>query len=463
MTAPLWTAEELRAATGGTCPDGLTVTAVGIDSRAAAPGELFVALRDARDGHDFAADALARGAAAAMVDRDPPGVAPDAPLLRVADTLRGLQALGAAGRARSAARIAAITGSVGKTTTKEMLRHGLSALAPTHAAAASYNNHWGLPLTLARMPRKAAYGVLEIGMNHRGEIAPLARLARPHVAAITTVEAAHIGHLGSIEEIAEEKADIMEGLAPGSTVVLPRDSAMFGLLAARAEKAGLRICGFGGSAEAEARLLSYEGGAEDGLAEIGFAGARHRLRLAAPGRHLALNATAALAVAAALGADPAAFAAALEGFRPGAGRGGRITLDLPGGTALLIDDSYNGQPPAVRAGLGVLAAQRGTRRIAVLGDMRELGEYGPALHAGLLPDVLAAADVVFCCGALMRGLFDALPEDRRGAHRESSDELAPLVRQAVRPGDVILVKGSLASRMAVVVRALTSAREGAHS
>lgn len=464
MTAPLWTAEELRAATGGTCPDGLTVTAVGIDSRAVGPGELFVALRDVRDGHDFAADALARGAAAAaMVDHDPPGVAPGAPLLRVADTLRGLQALGAAGRARSAARIAAITGSVGKTTTKEMLRHGLSALAPTHAAVASYNNHWGLPLTLARMPREAAYGVLEIGMNHRGEIAPLARLAQPHVAAITTVEAAHIGHLGSIEEIAEEKADIMEGLAPGSTVVLPRDSAMFGRLAARAEKAGLRICGFGGSAESEARLLSYEGAPEEGLAEIGFGGARHRLRLAAPGRHLAVNATAALAVASALGADPAAFIAALEGFRPGAGRGGRITLGLPGGTALLIDDSYNGQPPAMRAGLGVLAAQRGTRRIAVLGDMRELGEYGPALHAGLLPDVLAAADMVFCCGALMRGLFDALPEDRRGAHRESSDELAPLVRQAVRPGDVILVKGSLASRMAVVVRALTSAREGAHS
>ncbi|WP_159998964.1 UDP-N-acetylmuramoyl-tripeptide--D-alanyl-D-alanine ligase [Roseomonas sp. 18066] len=474
MTTPLWTSAELRAATGGTCPDGLAITAVGIDSRATGPGELFVALRDARDGHDFVADALARGASAALVDRDPPGVAADAPLLRVAETLDGLQALGAASRARSTARIAAITGSVGKTTTKEMLRHGLSALAPTHAAVASYNNHWGLPLTLARMPRDAAYGVLEIGMNHRGEIAPLARLASPHVAAITTVEAAHIGHLGSLEEIAEEKADIMQGLAAGSPVVLPRDSASFPTLARRAAEAGLDVITFGADADADYRLLDYRGAPESGAAFLSVRGERVTLALAAPGRHLAVNALCAIAVAESLGADRAAFLAALEEFRPGAGRGGRVVLDLPGGSALLIDDSYNGQPPAMRAGLGVLGAQRpgpGGRRIAVLGDMRELGEHGPALHASLLPDVLAAADMVFCCGALMRGLFDALPENRRAAHRDSSDELAPLVRQAVRPGDVILVKGSLGSRMAVVVRALTSAlpgplpaaREGAHS
>ncbi|HWX46698.1 MAG TPA: UDP-N-acetylmuramoyl-tripeptide--D-alanyl-D-alanine ligase [Roseomonas sp.] len=462
MTAPLWTAAELHDATGGTCPEDVAVTGVGIDSRSVAPGELFVALRDIRDGHDFVADALARGAACAMVDHDPPGLAPNAPLLRVGHTLSGLAALGAAGRARSDARIAAITGSVGKTTTKEMLRQGLGALGPTHAAVASYNNHWGLPLTLARMPRDMAYAVLEIGMNHRGEIAPLARLARPHVAAITSVEAAHIGHLGSIEEIAQEKADIIVGLEPGSTVVLPRDNAMFPRLSARAVAAGMRVLGFGADASAEARLLAYVGGAEEGRAEIGFAGQRYVLHLAAPGRHLAMNATAALAVAASLGADPAAFVAGLDGFRPGAGRGGRITLKLPGGTALLIDDSYNGQPPAMRAGLGVLAVQQGTRRIAVLGDMRELGSYGPALHAGLLPDVLASADLVFCCGPLMRALYDALPEKRRGAHRESSEELAPLVREAVRPGDVILVKGSLGSRMAAVVRALT-AREGAPS
>lgn len=463
----LWTAAELRAATGGTAPDGLDIQAIGIDSRAAGPGELFVALRDVRDGHDFVADALARGASGAMVDRDPPGAATDAPLLRVRDTLAGLTALGAAGRARSTARIAAVTGSVGKTTTKEMLRHGLSALGATHAAVASYNNQWGVPLTLARMPRDVAYGIIEIGMNHRGEIAPLARLARPHVAAITTVEAAHIGHLGSIEEIAEEKADIMAGLEPGSPVILPRDSTMFPRLARRAAEAGLVVTSFGADAASEVRLLDYRGAAESGAAEIALQDSRFTLQLAAPGRHLALNALAAVATAAALGAEPAAFVAALAGFRPGAGRGGRVTLELAGGTALLIDDSYNGQPPAMRAGLGVLAAQPAARRIAVLGDMRELGDHGPALHESLLPDVLAAADMVFCCGALMRGLYDALPESRRGAHRESSEDLAPLVRQAVRPGDVILVKGSLGSRMAVVVKALTSARggarEGAHS
>jgi UDP-N-acetylmuramoyl-tripeptide--D-alanyl-D-alanine ligase len=474
MTLPLWTSAELRDATGGRCADGLAIAAVGIDSRATGPGELFVALRDARDGHDFVADALARGASAALVDRDPPGVAASAPLLRVGDSLEGLRALGAAGRARSQARIAAVTGSVGKTTTKEMLRHGLAALAPTHAAVASYNNHWGLPLTLARMPRDAAFGVLEIGMNHRGEIAPLARLARPHVAAITTVEAAHIGHLGSLAEIAEEKADIMLGLPPGAPVVLPRDSASFPALARRAADIGLQVVTFGADPAADYRLLDYRGAPEAGEALLSLRGTRATLALAAPGRHLAVNALCAIAVAEALGADRAGFLAALAAFRPGAGRGGRVALDLAGGTALLIDDSYNGQPPAMRAGLGVLGSQvpgPGGRRIAVLGDMRELGEHGPALHASLLPDVLAAADMVFCCGALMRGLFDALPENRRAAHRDSSEELAPLVRQAVRPGDVILVKGSLGSRMAAVVRALTSAptgtlpaaREGAQS
>ena len=460
MTAPLWTAAELRAATGGTAPEDLLVTRIGIDSRATGPGELFVALRDARDGHDFVADALARGAAGALVDRDPPGVAADAPLLRVTDTLAALADLGRAGRARSAARFIAVTGSVGKTTTKEMLRHGLSALGATHAAVASYNNHWGLPLTLARMPRDAAYGVLEIGMNHRGEIAPLARIARPHVALITTVEGAHIGHLGSLEEIAEEKADILQGLLPGGVAVLPRDAAMYPRLAARA--AGLRMISFGASEQADARLLGYQGSPEEGVAELLVEGRRHSLPLGAPGRHLAMNALAATAAAVALGVPAEQFVAALSGFRPGAGRGARLPIPVAaGGTALLFDDSYNGQPPAMHAALSVLATQQAPRRIAVLGDMRELGDFGPALHMGLRDDLLAAADLVFCCGPLMRPLYESLPEARRGAHAEDSTALAPLVRDALRDGDVVLVKGSLGSRMAVVVGALKAVPEGA--
>ncbi|GGG16445.1 UDP-N-acetylmuramoyl-tripeptide--D-alanyl-D-alanine ligase [Caldovatus sediminis] len=455
MTGPLWTADELRAATGGTLAGEAAAGGVSIDSRQIRPGELFVALRDARDGHDFVADALARGAACAMVDREPPGVAPGAPLLRVADTLAGLAALGAAGRARSGARVVAVTGSVGKTTTKEMLRHALSACGATHAAEASHNNHWGVPLTLARLPREAAFAVVEIGMNHRGEIAPLARLARPHAAVITAVAPAHIGHLGSLEAIADEKADILAGLEPGGSAILPRDTPLFLRLAAAAARCGARVVGFGESPEAEARLLSYAGTAEAGRAELDLHGRRLRLDLAAPGQHMAMNALAALAACAALGADPGLAAAALSGFGAVAGRGMRLTLHLAGGTALLLDDSYNASTASIRAGLAVLAAQPARRRIAVLGDMRELGAYGPALHAELAPDAAAAADLVFCCGPLMRHLYDALPAERRGGHQPDSERLAPVVRDALRPGDAVLVKGSLGSRMKVVVEALT--------
>jgi UDP-N-acetylmuramoyl-tripeptide--D-alanyl-D-alanine ligase len=455
---PLWTADALRAATSGTLAGEANVTGVAIDSRAVQPGDLFVALRDARDGHDFVPAALAQGAACAMVDHAVDGV----PLLMVADTLAGLAALGAAGRARSHARIVAVTGSVGKTTTKDMLRHGLAGFGATHAAVASYNNQWGLPLTLARMPEAAAYGVLEIGMNHRGEIAPLAKLAAPHAAVITQIGAAHIGHLGSLDEIAAEKADILAGLAPGGVAVLPRDSEFFPMLAARAAGAGATVLSFGEHAEADIRLLSAECGPLSSDAAISVRGTRLDLAIGAPGRHLVLNALAATGGAVALGADAARFVQALAGFRPGAGRGARVALPLAdGGEALLLDESYNGQPPAMRAALAVLGTQQAARRIAVLGDMRELGEHGPALHVALLPDVAGNADLVFCCGPLMRGLFDALPAGQRGAHAETSEALAPLVRDALRAGDVVLVKGSLGTRMAAVVGALKAQR--AHS
>jgi UDP-N-acetylmuramoyl-tripeptide--D-alanyl-D-alanine ligase len=453
MTTPLWTATELRDATSGALAEEPVVTGIAIDSRAIQPGDLFVALRDARDGHDFVPAAFAKGAAVALVDQDASG----GPLLRVADTLAGLAALGAAGRTRSTARIAAITGSVGKTTTKDMLRHGLGSFGATHAAVASYNNHWGLPLTLARMPRGTEYGVLEIGMNHRGEIAPLARLARPHVVAITQIGAAHIGHLGSLGDIAAEKADILEGLGAGGVAVLPRD-AFFDEISARARGLGASVIGVGEDEAADARLVSAECGPLSSTAEVTLHGQALHLAIGAPGRHLVLNALTALATAAALGVDAARFAEALSSFRPGAGRGARVPFPVLGGEALLLDESYNGQPPAMRAALAVLGTQQAARRIAVLGDMRELGDFGPALHEGLLPDVVGNADLVFCCGPLMRRLYDALPETLRGAHADTSEELAPLVRDAVRAGDVVLVKGSLGTRMAAVVGALKSQR-----
>lgn len=448
----LWTSAELRAATGGTLAAEVAVAGVSIDTRSIAPGDLFVALRDARDGHDFVADALAKGAAAALVDRDPPGVAPEAPLLRVADTLAGLTALGAAARARSAARFAGVTGSVGKTTTKEMLRTALSASGTTHAADASYNNQWGVPLTLARTPRDAAFAVIEIGMNHPGEIAPLARLARPHVAVITAVEAAHIGHMGSLEAIAREKASIAEGLEPGGTAVLPAESPLLPIL--REAASGARVVTFGEGGEAHA--LGIAADAEGSDIEAMIAGRRIAYRLGTPGLHMARNSIAALAAVAALGADVAAGAARLAGFRAMPGRGDRRRIATPdGGSALLLDEAYNGQPPSMRAALALLKLLPGRRKIAVLGQMGELGDFAEAEHAALAAHLREAADLVFACGPLMRHAVAALPPAMVGAWTASVTDLAPVVRDAVRDGDTILVKGSLATGMKTVVRALT--------
>jgi UDP-N-acetylmuramoyl-tripeptide--D-alanyl-D-alanine ligase len=445
---PLWTEADLVAATGAR-PAGFDATGVSIDTRTLAPGDLFIALRGERDdGHAHVAEALAKGAAGAMVHREVTG----GPLLHVTDTLVGLHALGGFARARCAGRVVAVTGSVGKTTTKEMLRVILGAFGPTHAAEASHNNHWGVPLTLARLPPTAAFAVVEIGMNHAGEIAPLARLARPHVAVITAIGSAHIGHLGTIEAIADEKAAIMSGLVSGGVAVLPGDSPMLPRLLARAGEAAVRR--FGTGADADARLLDIAVDAEgsDVTARIGRA--EVRFRLGAPGKHMAMNALAALAAADALGLDLQRAAAALETFAPIGGRGARRHVPLPGGEILLLDESYNASPAAVRAALEVLALQPAKRRIVVLGDMLELGAEGPREHSGLAPSIASVADLVFTCGPLMRLLHDSLPDRIRGVHTEDSAALAPAVAAAMRPGDVVLVKGSLGSRMVRVVQAL---------
>ncbi|HEX5327103.1 MAG TPA: UDP-N-acetylmuramoyl-tripeptide--D-alanyl-D-alanine ligase [Acetobacteraceae bacterium] len=446
---PLWTALDLLEATGGTMPAPFAAAGVSIDSRTLAPGDLFIALHgEAGDGHDHVEAALAKGAAGAMVDRDSAGET----LLRVDDTLAGLTRMGGYGRARFTGRLVAVTGSVGKTTTKEMLRTILAARAPTHAAVASYNNQWGLPLTLARLPPDAAFCVAEIGMNHAGEIEPLARLAAPHVAVITTIERAHIGFLGSIEAIADEKAAILRGLQPGGIAVLPADSALFPRLHAAAAQA--RVVTFGTDIAADACLETVEADAEGTDMRARVNGETIRVRIAAPGRHMAMNATAALAAAAALGIRPAAAAAALHGFAPVTGRGARRRIEVPGGDALLLDESYNGNGASMRAALSVLRLQPARRRIAVLGDMLELGEYGPAEHIGLAAEVAASADLLFACGPLMRLLYDSVPQAMRGGHAANAAALAELVGPTIRPGDVILVKGSLGNGMKLVVAAL---------
>ncbi len=446
----LWSAHDLAAATGGIVSIPFAARGVSIDSRTQTQGDLFVALRGENgDGHAHVADAFARGAAGAMIHAEVAGGGPGAgPVLRVADTLAGLTALGRFGRARFGGRLVAVTGSVGKTTVKEMLRTILAAEAPTHAASASHNNHWGVPLTLARLPPGARFCVAEIGMNHAGEIEPLARLARPHVALITAIAAAHIGHLGSLEAIADEKAAILRGLEPGGVAVLPGDSVHIARLRRAAGDSGVLTFGETG----DARLIAAEGDASgsDVLAEA--FGAHLAFRLPAPGRHMAVNAVAAIAAASALGVAPARAAAALAGFAPLAGRGARRPLLR--GAATLLDESYNASAPSVAAALEVLTLIPARRRIAVLGDMRELGCHAETEHLSLAGPVERTIDLLYACGAQMRRLFDAIPEGRRGEHAADSATLAPLVVAAVRPGDAVLVKGSLASRMNLVVRAL---------
>jgi UDP-N-acetylmuramoyl-tripeptide--D-alanyl-D-alanine ligase len=449
----LWTEHELAEATGGELPVPFDANGVSIDTRTLAEGDLFVALLgEGRDGHAFVADALAKGAAGAMVHAD---VAPAAPVLRVDDTLAALARLGGFARARFGGRVVAVTGSVGKTTTKEMLRTALSAYGPAHAAAASYNNHWGLPLTLARTPRAARFCIAEIGMNHAGEIEPLARLARPHVAVITTIAKAHVGHLGSIEAIADEKAAIMRGLEPGGIAVLPADSPQLPRLLAAAS--GITVMTFGIDPAADVRLLDAEADADGSVLRVSIVGREASLRLNAPGRHMAMNALAALAAVASLGLDPDQAVAALQEFVPLAGRGSRREVAIPGGSFLLLDESYNGNGASIRAALDVLRLQPARRRIAVLGDMLELGAEGPAEHAGLADAVNRSSDCLFTCGPLMQKLFDAVPHSKRGAHAADSKALAPIIAATIKSGDAVLVKGSSGSAMRRIIDTIEAA------
>ena len=429
-----WTADDLIAATGGAMRTLFGATGISIDTRTLQPGDLFVALKGEHgDGHAHVAAAMAKGAAGAMVQRDLPGAT-----LLVHDTLDALWGLGRFARARFGGRVVAITGSVGKTTVKEMLRTVLSAAGPTHAAPASYNNQWGVPLTLARLPADAAYCVAEVGTNHPGEISPLSRLVRPHVAVITAVEAAHIGHFGSLAAIADEKSAIGDGLLPAGIAVVPADSPLLGRLAVRAARTD--TFGWAQVAEMQADAAGTDVTAQVENRTIAF-------RVNAPGRHMVLNALAALTAANALRVDGAA---AMAQFRPGAGRG--LLRELPGDIRLL-DESYNANGASVRAALAVLAAMPG-RRVAVLGDMLELGSFAAAEHASLAPDVAASADLLFSCGPLMRRLFDAMPAELRGAHAADSATLALIVAREAMAGDSILVKGSLGSRMSAIVQAL---------
>jgi UDP-N-acetylmuramoyl-tripeptide--D-alanyl-D-alanine ligase len=458
----LWTQAELSASFGAAPSNPLStaVNGVSIDSRTLEAGDLFFAIRgDAHDGHDHVARAFEAGAAAAVISRErAPQLAALGPAFVVEDTLKAMERLGVAARARSKAKIVVVTGSVGKTTAKEMLRAMLTACGATHASAASYNNHWGVPLTLARMPADARFGVFEMGMNHAGEIAPLTRMARPHVALVTTIAPVHIEHLGSIEAIADAKAEIFLGLQPRGTAVLNRDAPQFERLAKAAASRNARVLGFGRGADCDAQLLEVE--ATEGGSRVRARVLAHELpfELGAPGVHMAQDALGALLVAGALGADLEACAAALRRFSPQKGRGERFLLPTPDGLATIIDESYNANPASMRAALALLAAAKPGpkgRRIAVIGDMLELGPKAAAMHAELAADLSASkVDLLFGAGPLTRALYEAAPASMRAAWTERSSDLTDEVARALRGGDIAMVKGSNGSRMGPLVSAL---------
>ena len=462
MTA-LWTIDDMAAAMhadkSGVLP--ADVRGLSIDSRTITTGEAFFAIKgDNRDGHDFVEAARKSGAGLAVVARDQRDRFPaDARLLIVADVLEALRDLARAARARSQAKIIAVTGSVGKTSTKEALRLALGADGETHASAASYNNHWGVPLSVARCPASAQYAVLEIGMSHAGEITPLTKLVRPHVAIVTAIAPVHLEFFGSLKKIADAKAEIFAGLEPGGAAVLNRDNRQYAHLAKAAAAVGVRrIVSFGANVKADARLLQYSLQAECSTVQARILGQRVTYKLGAPGKHLVLNSLSVLATAALVGADLALAALALDKLKPASGRGVRTTLRVPGGSALLIDESYNANPASMAAAIALLGQStvgNQGRRIAVLGDMLELGAQGSALHRALAEPIAAAGvDLVFCSGPLMRALWEALPSGTRGGYAETAAGLEPPVLAAIRAGDAVMVKGSLGSKMGPIVKAL---------
>jgi UDP-N-acetylmuramoyl-tripeptide--D-alanyl-D-alanine ligase len=448
----LWRSESLVAAMNGrpvgNLPEG--VSGISIDTRTLKPGEAFFAIKGEKlDGHDFATAAIKAGAGLLVVAE---GKLPalgriTAPLIVVPDVLAGLEMAGAAARARSKAKIIAVTGSVGKTTTKEALRHALSCVGKVHASDKSFNNHWGVPLTLARLPEDCDFAVFEIGMNHPGEIRPLVKLVRPHVALITLIAPAHLGFFRSIEEIARAKAEIFEGVERGGHALINRDDRQWKLLDSAARDVGIEhIWSFGEHARSTFKLTACELSGDNSRITVKMAGQELAVEVGAPGRHMVQNALAVLGAAYLCGADVQKVAGSLATLEAGSGRGKRHVLKHAKGRITLIDESYNANPASMTAALNLLAATpvgEGGRRIAVLGDMLELGVHSQKLHGGLAQPVAdAGVDLVLMAGPEMKALAEALPEEVRAQHREGAEELEPILIETVRPGDAVMIKSS---------------------
>ena len=448
----LWSAQQAALATGGRAVGGWAVTGVSIDTRTLQTGDLFVALKAARDGHDFVADALAAGAGAALVSRVPDGVDDTAPLLIVPDVQAALEDLGRAARARTKAKVIAVTGSVGKTSTKEMLRHMLGACGKTHASVASYNNHWGVPLTLARMPADTEFAVIEIGMNHPDEIAPLAKMAAPDVAMVTTVAEVHLEAFDDINGIALEKASIIDGLVPNGVAIMNADTPCTKVIETYTKDVTTR---WFGAAAAEASLSDVQVKGAETHAVLQLEGATYPVTIGTAGRHFAMNALGALLAVGYLGADRRTAVTGLAAWNPLGGRGARQKLKIYSGTLDLIDDAYNANPTSLHAAMQVLAEADAPRKIAFLGDMKELGEKEHDFHREVAHwPCTDAIDIIHTVGPLMKSLHDVLPDGKRGQHFGDSAAMAAQAAHLVQAGDAVLLKASLSTNMRKVVDAL---------
>jgi len=452
---PLWTSAQVEHVTQGRSSGEWIASGISIDSRTIEDGDLFIALHGPNfDGHDFVSDALSKGAAAAIVDKDNEGS-----VVKVEDTLNALEDLGRAARERTGATIIAVTGSVGKTGSKDALKFALSRQAKTSANAGSFNNHWGVPLSLSRMPPKTTYGIFELGMNHAGEIDSLSKMVRPHVALITTVEAVHTEFFDSDEAIADAKAEIFAGLELDGVVVLNCDNKHFHRLVATARAMGItKIIGFGAWCEADFRLLEAVPDNGGTVVKADLAGTELTYRLAVSGRHWVLNSLGVLAAIAAAGGDIKNAAVAFGEMEAGKGRGALHMLHTTNGKFTLIDESYNASPVSMKAAIEVLGETKpgiGGRRIAVFGDMMELGQGSARLHAGLA-GVLEkeAIDLVFTAGDQMAHLAKALDPSMSAGHAKNMSILKSMVLEEIKPGDVVVVKGSAGSNTGVIVQAL---------
>ena len=465
---PLWTSDEIVSATGGRMEGEVTLAlnGVAIDSRAISEGDIFVAIKgDRTDGHEYAANALKAGAGVAIVSRPDSSMREAGPLLIVDDALVALEEMGRAARTRSSAHIIAVTGSVGKTTTKDALKVALSSCGDTHASVSSFNNQWGVPLTLARLPRNAHFGVFEVGMNHAGEIATLVDMVRPHTAIITAIAESHLGHFASLIDIAHAKAEIFSGVVANGVAIINRDTGFFDLLRDAARAQGITdIRGFGEMDGSDIKLKRANLHDACSCVTADVRGQEVTYKLGAAGKHVVMNSLAVLGACQAAGADLARCAVALANITPPSGRGVRHNLGTDGIHVTVIDESYNANPASMRAALEMLGASEPSgrgRRVAVLGDMLELGDHSDRLHGELIePLQTADVDTVFACGSAMNALWRKLPASARGAYAPTSQELIAPLLESVQDNDIIMIKGSLGSRMAPVVEAVIKQYRG---